>query len=114
MRLDVLLDVVLEHPQAPEGRSAARTWTQARAPSRPHQNDHVHAGDGVTAHLHRLDVPGGEVLHVRHRVPARSTASCAASMNDRPTGKRHSSEVCDSNTRRGGGSPDMTRSIPAP
>jgi hypothetical protein len=35
MRLDVLLDVLLEHPQAPEGRSTARTWTQARAPSRP-------------------------------------------------------------------------------
>ena len=45
--------------------------------------------------------------------PALITASCAAATNDRPAGNRRNSDVCDKNTRRGGGSPDMTHSIPA-
>src|SRR3954447_17446882 len=46
--------------------------------------------------------------------PARATASCAAATNDRPTGNRRNSDVCDKKTRRGDGrSPDMTHSIPA-
>src|SRR5690349_8358678 len=45
--------------------------------------------------------------------PARVTADSAAATNDRPTGSRRSSDVCDRNTRRGGGrSPGMTHSIP--
>ena len=46
--------------------------------------------------------------------PALITASCAAATNDRPAGNRRNSDVCDKNTRRGGGrSPGMTHSIPA-
>ena len=46
--------------------------------------------------------------------PARVTADSAAATNDRPAGNRRNSDVCDKNTRRGGGrSPDMTHSIPA-
>ena len=45
--------------------------------------------------------------------PARDTADSAAATNDRPAGNRRNSDVCDKNTRRGGGrSPDMTHSIP--
>jgi hypothetical protein len=39
--------------------------------------------------------------------PARATACSAAVTNDRPDGNRRSSDVCDRNTRRGVGSPDM-------
>ena len=45
--------------------------------------------------------------------PARATASWAAATNDRPDGYRRSSDVCDKNTRRGGGSLGTTHSIPA-
>ena len=45
--------------------------------------------------------------------PALITASCAAATNDRPAGNRRNSDVWDKNTRRGGGSLDMTHSIPA-
>jgi hypothetical protein len=34
-------------------------------------------------------------------------------MNDRPTGNRRNSDVCDKNTRRGGNSLGITHSIPA-
>ncbi len=33
--------------------------------------------------------------------PALFTASCAAATNERPTGNRRNSDVCDKNTRRG-------------
>ena len=39
--------------------------------------------------------------------PALITASCAAATNERPAGNRRNSEVCDKNTRRGGGSLDI-------
>src|SRR6478736_154445 len=45
--------------------------------------------------------------------PARATASCAAATNDRPTGNRRNSDVCDNNTRRGGEPLGITHSIPA-
>ena len=45
--------------------------------------------------------------------PALITASCAAATNDRPAGNRRNSDVCDKNTRRGGGSLGITHSIPA-
>jgi hypothetical protein len=45
--------------------------------------------------------------------PALITASCAAATNERPVGYRRNSEVCDKNTRRGGGSLAITHSIPA-
>ena len=46
--------------------------------------------------------------------PALITASCAAATNERRTGYRRNSEVCDRNTRRGGiGSLGITHSIPA-
>ena len=35
--------------------------------------------------------------------PARATADSAAATNDRPAGNRRNSDVCDKNTRRGGG-----------
>ena len=44
--------------------------------------------------------------------PALITASCAAATNDRPAGNRRNSDVCDKNTRRGGGSLGITHSIP--
>ena len=45
--------------------------------------------------------------------PARATASCAAATNDRPTGNRRNSDVCDKNPRRGDGElPNMTYSFP--
>jgi len=45
--------------------------------------------------------------------PALITASCAAATNERPTGNRRNSDVCDKNTRRGGSSLGITHSIPA-
>ena len=45
--------------------------------------------------------------------PALATASCAAATNERPTGNRRNSDVCDRNTRRGDGSLGMTHSFPA-
>src|SRR3954452_2419513 len=45
--------------------------------------------------------------------PALITASCAAATNDRPAGNRRNSDVCDKNTRRGGGSLDMTPQHPS-
>jgi len=46
--------------------------------------------------------------------PARATADSAAVMNDRLPGNCRSSDVCDNNTRRGGGRfADMTHNIPA-
>jgi hypothetical protein len=44
--------------------------------------------------------------------PAFATADSAAATNDRPVGNRRNSDVCDRNTRRGGGSLGTTRSIP--
>ena len=45
--------------------------------------------------------------------PARATADSAAATNDRSAGNLRNSDVCDKNTRRGGGrSPDMTHSMP--
>ena len=45
--------------------------------------------------------------------PALITASCAASTNERPTGYRRNSDVCDKNTRRGDGRlPVMTPEHP--
>jgi hypothetical protein len=41
------------------------------------------------------------------------TASCAAATNERAAGYRRNSEVCDRNTRRGGGSLGITHSIAA-
>jgi hypothetical protein len=40
--------------------------------------------------------------------PALATASCAAATNERPAGNRRNSDVCDKNTRRGGGKLVMT------
>src|SRR5688500_16201745 len=46
--------------------------------------------------------------------PALITASWAASTNDRPTGNRRNSDVCDKNTRRGDGRlPVMTPEQPS-
>jgi hypothetical protein len=46
------------------------------------------------------------------RPPARAT-DCAAATNDRPIGNRRNSDVCDKNTRRGGGSLAMTPQHPS-
>ena len=45
--------------------------------------------------------------------PALITASRAAATNERPTGNRRNSDVCDRNTRLGGDSLGITHSIPA-
>src|SRR5829696_5512344 len=45
--------------------------------------------------------------------PALITASWAAATNDRPAGNRRNSDVCDKNTRRGGGSLAMTPQHPS-
>jgi hypothetical protein len=54
-------------------------------------------GDGVPASL-RWRGCRGEELHVHHRVTGTATASCAASMNDRPTGKRVAAPWCTTGT----------------
>ncbi len=52
----------------------------------------------------QADISCGEVRHIDDSVsPAWATADSAAATNERPDGNRRNSDVCDKNTRRGGG-----------
>ena len=85
----------------------------ATVPEPGDQHIHIRRRDRLPAHLRGFPCRAGKYAMSVTASPALITASCAAATNDRPTGNRRNSDVCDKNTRRGGGSLGITHSIPA-